>query len=454
MTDQTIKQYAKTSKIPLKSLIDYLKKFGINNSEESVTSSIEELIIKYEFETEISNLNIQFRNRLKKTDFNKIASICDLCLNLISPSKSEKIKLDLFNSLKIDTSSDNLSLIDEALYNRVVIKDIIISEDKIFDFEYFVINQVGIKNLKCLYETMTYHYEYQSINIPSWVKYDHGVSLDKDFNKYVSSLKNKKQYTDALIYSFYFLCNETTSILTPTDTAVYRSNAIVNSINIKGYDFRKISVLADLFLDIGEIDSALALYEIDEKIYNNINSLVLLALCSLQLNKVEQTKLLLKKLLDREPYHPSINELRIGIERLENRKLLQSNSFIDTSDIDKLTGIEFENLLLDKFISLGFMVKSTPKSGDYGADLVVENTLGTVIIIQCKRFNSKVNLKAVQEVIGALGHYSGDIGIVITNSSFYSSAINLAESHDIELWDGDCLLKFLVGDLSFTQIEK
>lgn len=106
---------------------------------------------------------------------------------------------------------------------------------------------------------------------------------------------------------------------------------------------------------------------------------------------------------------------------------------------------------MDKFEALGFKVELTPKTGDYGADLIVENSDGTRIIVQCKRFQSKVNLKAVQEVVGAMGHYAGDLGLVITNNLFLNSAIKLAESHDIELWNGDNLVSFLSGDLSFSK---
>jgi restriction system protein len=107
---------------------------------------------------------------------------------------------------------------------------------------------------------------------------------------------------------------------------------------------------------------------------------------------------------------------------------------------------------MDKFAALGFKVELTPKTGDFGADLIVENNEGNRIIVQCKRFKSKVNLKAVQEVVGAIGHYAGDMGIVITNNLFLNSAVKLAKTHDIELWDGDKLVSFLAGDLSFSQV--
>ena len=144
--------------------------------------------------------------------------------------------------------------------------------------------------------------------------------------------------------------------------------------------------------------------------------------------------------------------LQAEIKRLEQRHRLKATFSIDFSKVDELSGIEFENLLLDKFAAMGFKAESTPKTGDFGADLIVENKEGTRIIVQCKRFKSKVNLKAVQEVVGAMGHYAGDFGVVITNDSFLNSAVKLAESHDIELWDGDKLVSFLAGDLSFSEI--
>jgi HJR/Mrr/RecB family endonuclease len=161
---------------------------------------------------------------------------------------------------------------------------------------------------------------------------------------------------------------------------------------------------------------------------------------------------LIGKLIEQEPYHPSISIMQAEIKRLEQRHRLKATFSIDFSKVDELSGVEFENLLLDKFAEMGFKAESTPKTGDFGADLIVENKEGTRIIVQCKRFKSKVNLKAVQEVVGAMGHYAGDFGVVITNNSFLNSAVKLAESHDIELWDGDKLVSFLAGDLSFSEI--
>ena len=216
------------------------------------------------------------------------------------------------------------------------------------------------------------------------------------------------------------------------------------------WDYKKFNFIGNMLIDMGAIDSALMLYKVDNKIFFNSNDLSVLANNSVISGDSESANQLISRLIELEPYHPSIPVIQFAIKRLEQRNYLKSETSIDFSKINDLTGIEFENLLIDKFSLLGFTVESTPKTGDFGADLIVENSEGSRIIIQCKRFKSKVNLKAVQEVIGAVGHYAGDIGIVITNNLFLNSAIKLAESHDVELWNGDNLVSFLAGDLSFS----
>lgn len=152
-----------------------------------------------------------------------------------------------------------------------------------------------------------------------------------------------------------------------------------------------------------------------------------------------------------EPAHPSIRQAAQYLDR-NSRIHRLVGAGIDFFSINELTGEEFESMLIDQFNKQGYKAEHTAKSGDFGADILLTTPSETKIAIQCKRFKAKVNLKSVQEVIGALGHYACDYGLVITNSTFLNSAIKLAESNDIELWDGDALLKFLTGDLSFTEL--
>lgn len=152
-----------------------------------------------------------------------------------------------------------------------------------------------------------------------------------------------------------------------------------------------------------------------------------------------------------EPASPYIDEAEVFLIKNQNIENL-SNNGIDWNQINTLSGKEFEDYIINEFKKHGYETLSTKSTGDYGADIIVTTQNGSRIAIQCKRFRSKVNLKAVQEVLGAIGHYACDYGIVITNNSFLNSAIKLAESHDIELWDGDCLLRFLNNDLTFSEL--
>lgn len=174
---------------------------------------------------------------------------------------------------------------------------------------------------------------------------------------------------------------------------------------------------------------------------------------SLKSGSHESASLFLEKMNKLEPS----SELTIvAAQKTKRAKLIESigSKEITPESLQKLTGIEFESLLKKKFIELGFSTIETPVTGDYGADLILEDKNGTRYIVQCKRFSSKVNLKAVQEVVGAVSHYAGDYGIVMTNNQFLPSAIKLAESNNVELWNGDKLLSFFAGELEFSVISE
>lgn len=71
-----------------------------------------------------------------------------------------------------------------------------------------------------------------------------------------------------------------------------------------------------------------------------------------------------------------------------------------------------------------------------GADIIAHKD-NEKYVIQVKFYNNPVGNKAVQEVAGAIGMYKADKGIVVTNSTFTNSAIELAEANNIELVDGN-----------------
>ena len=378
-------------------------------------------------------------------DIRKIGQLLDLCCNLIPEAIAKKIKEDNLRRLNQIKRFQNLTPSEvkrDWLLSPKTLSDIFLSSF------YRIINN-DLWTISSL-RNNTYNYSGKSailflenlIAIPENLLQDHNIDLHvnysfEDYNKNLNKYKKSHSYTVAIIETIFFLL---------TNSEIKR--LIIQS----DFDFKKLNSFGDLLIDMGSIDSALKAFNIDKSIFHTPQQLSLLANAVIQSGNVTDSITLVKMLSEQEPFYPSIPKLQSEIKRLEQRHLLNSELSIDFGKVEELSGIEFENLLLDKFISLGFKVEPTPKTGDYGADLIVENNDGSRIIFQCKRFKSKVNLKAVQEVVGAMGHYAGDYGVVITNNTFLNSAVRLAESHDIELWDGDKLISFLAGDLSFSEI--
>lgn len=116
---------------------------------------------------------------------------------------------------------------------------------------------------------------------------------------------------------------------------------------------------------------------------------------------------------------------------------------LDWEYINNMEGYEFEHftkILLEKN---GFkQVTVSQSSNDYGIDVLATKNKYTYAI-QCKRYNQKVGIKAVQEAKSGCEYYQCDIPVVFTNNTFSPAAINLAKSADVQLWDKDILNYFL-----------
>lgn len=76
-----------------------------------------------------------------------------------------------------------------------------------------------------------------------------------------------------------------------------------------------------------------------------------------------------------------------------------------------------------------------------GADVIAYKD-NVKYVIQVKFYSNPVGNKAVQEVVASIGMYKADQGIVVTNSTFTSSAVELANANNIELVDGEKIEEF------------
>ena len=104
------------------------------------------------------------------------------------------------------------------------------------------------------------------------------------------------------------------------------------------------------------------------------------------------------------------------------------------SDIDTMTGYEFEEYLEDFFIKSGYRVEKRKRSHEQGLDLLLERQ-GESTAVQVKRYSNPVGNNAVQEVIAAREYYHCNKARVVTNSRVTPSAQRLAERCKVELWD-------------------
>ena len=132
------------------------------------------------------------------------------------------------------------------------------------------------------------------------------------------------------------------------------------------------------------------------------------------------------------------NELRItGFARdLEQR---QAGSLAVTMQmVDLMDPYDFELLLGMIYETMGYVCEETPKSGDQGADVLIEKA-GERTVIQAKKYSDHVGNKAVQEAIAARGHFRCHFAAVVTNNFFTRSAKDLAKTNDVALIDRDQL---------------
>lgn len=127
---------------------------------------------------------------------------------------------------------------------------------------------------------------------------------------------------------------------------------------------------------------------------------------------------------------------------IHQKKQLKKRRYLKSSirKIDLMSGEEFENLLSAHFEKAGYRVKLTPKSNDYGADLVLKKN-GKITIVQAKRYKGKVSNSAVQEIVAAKPYYNADYAMVVTNSYYTNNAKVLADANGVVLWDRTQLIK-------------
>ncbi len=108
-------------------------------------------------------------------------------------------------------------------------------------------------------------------------------------------------------------------------------------------------------------------------------------------------------------------------------------------------GYDFEKFVSCLYQKLGYDCEVTSKSNDQGADIIaVKND--EKLVIQAKYYSNPVGNKAVQEVVSSKAYYNAKKALVVTNSTFTNSAIQLAFKNRVELIDGS-MIKEIINEL-------
>ena len=122
---------------------------------------------------------------------------------------------------------------------------------------------------------------------------------------------------------------------------------------------------------------------------------------------------------------------------LKKKKRIQDNwqqqfGASQASDLDQLSGVEFEYFLAGLYRSQGFKAEVTPTSGDYGADLILSKE-GQRIAVQAKRYMGSVGVSAVQEALSGQAYYQCQESWVITTGTFTANALELAKKSGVKM---------------------
>ncbi len=106
-----------------------------------------------------------------------------------------------------------------------------------------------------------------------------------------------------------------------------------------------------------------------------------------------------------------------------------------------MTDRQFEEEVAAIFGRRGYRTEVTPKTGDFGADVLMWDRAGTKWAVQVKQYSNPVGRPTVQAMRGVAQDFRAEKAMVVTLSRFTKGAIEYAESQGIRLVEGDELVE-------------
>ncbi len=166
---------------------------------------------------------------------------------------------------------------------------------------------------------------------------------------------------------------------------------------------------------------------------------------NIDITKVDKLICLKEKMNARISINSS-NDLNdvIPIYKLDklSKSVLQSEG-INLLDVDPF---DFEDLITNLFRKMGYDAKTTQKTNDGGIDCELYSNdpiLGGKFIVQVKRYKNNIDIPKLREFESVLRNSDAMKGIFISTSSFSPQCEKFASENNIQLIDGNNLIKHL-----------
>lgn len=168
---------------------------------------------------------------------------------------------------------------------------------------------------------------------------------------------------------------------------------------------------------------------------------------------------------DKPPNKEELLYGNIPSNRFDNNYVNESKKYIinqyltsktTSSEIDKMTGEQFEVYIKWIFEKEGYRVEQTPRTGDKGVDLIASKG-ARKLAIQCKRYSNSVGVSAIQESFSGKAFYDCTEAYVVISSTFTNPAEQTGKKLGVVLWDREKLLSIAkkhVDNIGFDAFAK
>lgn len=146
-----------------------------------------------------------------------------------------------------------------------------------------------------------------------------------------------------------------------------------------------------------------------------------------------------------KPQHDKAVIVANRIQNILNRKYDKYHILIE-SNYALVNPFEFEKVIADLFVRMGYETQVTKKTGDFGVDIIAIRG-DERLAIQVKKYAKANNIgnRDVQRLLGAmqLRTIKATKAILITTSDFTAQAREQAIGTPMELWNGEYLNKMM-----------